>query len=86
MSADDKLLDPLSMVDFGLGFPAALAARLLADAGAKIRRIEPAAGDPFYALYPAYAVWRRRAAISKAETLAAAIALASGIGSMIVKS
>jgi crotonobetainyl-CoA:carnitine CoA-transferase CaiB-like acyl-CoA transferase len=86
MSADNKLLDSLSIVDLSPGFLAALAARLLAEAGAKIRRIMPAAGDSFYALYPAYAVWRRRAAISNAETLPAAIALASGIGSRIVKS
>ena len=66
-------LDFLSVVDFGLGISAALAAHILADAGAKIRRVEPSAGDPFYEGFPAYAVWRRGAEISKAETLPKAI-------------
>jgi crotonobetainyl-CoA:carnitine CoA-transferase CaiB-like acyl-CoA transferase len=50
---------------------------MLADAGAQIRRIEPAAGDPFYELYPCYSVWRRDLQISRAGNPAAAIALAA---------
>jgi crotonobetainyl-CoA:carnitine CoA-transferase CaiB-like acyl-CoA transferase len=75
MTATRKPLDTLSVVDLGLGLPAALVTRMLADAGARIRRIEPAAGDPFYELYPCYSVWRRGAQISKAPTSAASTAL-----------
>jgi crotonobetainyl-CoA:carnitine CoA-transferase CaiB-like acyl-CoA transferase len=77
MSKSGKPLDNLSVVDFGLGLPGALVTRMLADAGAEIRRIEPLAGDPFYELYPCYSVWRCDAQISRAETLAAATALAA---------
>lgn len=77
MSPSGKPLDTVSVVDLGLGLSAALVTRMLADAGAEIRRIEPSAGDPFYELHPCYSVWRRDAQISKAETSAAAIALAA---------
>src|SRR6266702_4386577 len=77
MTTSGKPLGNLSVVDFGLGLPTALVARMLADAGAQIRRIEPSAGDPFYELYPCYSVWRRDAQISRAETLAAATRLAA---------
>jgi crotonobetainyl-CoA:carnitine CoA-transferase CaiB-like acyl-CoA transferase len=77
MSTSGKPLDNLSVVDFGLGLSGALVTRMLADAGAGIRRFEPSAGDPFYELYPCYSVWRRDAQISRAETLAAATALAA---------
>jgi crotonobetainyl-CoA:carnitine CoA-transferase CaiB-like acyl-CoA transferase len=75
MSNPERPLDNLLVMDFGLGLPGALVTRMLADAGAQIRRFEPTAGDPFYELYPCYAVWRRHAQISKAETLAAATTL-----------
>ena len=77
MSNPKKSLDNLSVMDFGLGLPGALVTRMLADAGAQIRRFEPSAGDPFYELYPCYSVWRRDARISRAETLAAATTLAA---------
>ena len=77
MTASGKSLDNLSVVDFGLGLPTALVARVLADAGAQIRRVEPTAGDPFYELHPCYSVWRRDAQISRAETPAAATILAA---------
>ena len=51
------------MVDLGLGMASALAAKLLADLGAKVRRFQPP-DDPFAALYPAYRSWH-----AKAETL-----------------
>jgi crotonobetainyl-CoA:carnitine CoA-transferase CaiB-like acyl-CoA transferase len=75
MTISGKPLDNLSVVDFGLGLPTALVTRMLADAGAQIRRIEPSAGDPFYELYPCYSVWRRDAQISRAGTPAAATIL-----------
>jgi crotonobetainyl-CoA:carnitine CoA-transferase CaiB-like acyl-CoA transferase len=77
MSTTGKPLDHLSVVDFGLGLPTALVTRMLADVGAQVRRIEPAAGDPFYELHPCYSVWRRDAQISRAATLAAATTLAA---------
>jgi len=58
MGMDGKLVGALSVVDFGLGLPAALVVRVLADMGARVQRFEPAAGDPFYEFYPAYAFWR----------------------------
>jgi crotonobetainyl-CoA:carnitine CoA-transferase CaiB-like acyl-CoA transferase len=44
---------------------AALVAKFLAESGARITRIEPAAGDPFYKVYPAYRYWRRGAKIER---------------------
>jgi crotonobetainyl-CoA:carnitine CoA-transferase CaiB-like acyl-CoA transferase len=79
MGTDGKLVGALSVVDFGLGLPAALVIRMLADMGARIQRFEPAAGDPFYEFYPAYAVWRRGAEVSKSETIAGAIAAAAEV-------
>jgi len=73
MSTNRNLLESLSVVDFGLGLAAGLVTRIFADAGARIQRIEPSAGDPSYALYPAGAVWRRGATTSKAKTLSDAI-------------
>src|SRR5882757_6082876 len=77
MTISTKSLDNLSVVDFGLGLPGALVTRMLADAGAQIRRFEPSGGDPFYELYPCYALWRRYAQISRAETLIAATTLSA---------
>src|ERR1700678_2106520 len=77
MSLSGKPLETLSVIDLGLGLSAALVTRMLADAGAEIRRIEPSAGDPFYELYPCYSAERRDAPISTAATPAAAIALAA---------
>ena len=48
----------LKVVDFGLGMSAALVAKQLAEMGAAVNRIEPATGDPFYEVYPAYRHWR----------------------------
>jgi crotonobetainyl-CoA:carnitine CoA-transferase CaiB-like acyl-CoA transferase len=74
---DGKFVGALSVVDFGLGLPAALVMRMLVDMGARVQRFEPAVGDPFYEFYPAYAFWRRGADISKSPTIAAAIAAAA---------
>jgi crotonobetainyl-CoA:carnitine CoA-transferase CaiB-like acyl-CoA transferase len=54
-----KLLTGLKIVDFGVGMAAALAAKLLADSGAQVMRVEPVAGDPFALTVPAYRVLRR---------------------------
>jgi crotonobetainyl-CoA:carnitine CoA-transferase CaiB-like acyl-CoA transferase len=53
-------LQELKVVDFGMGLTAALIAKQFAELGARVSRIEPAGGDPFYGVYPAYRHWRRR--------------------------
>jgi crotonobetainyl-CoA:carnitine CoA-transferase CaiB-like acyl-CoA transferase len=50
----------LKIVDLGLGLSAALIANHFVELGASVSRIEPAGGDPFYGVYPAYPHWRRR--------------------------
>jgi crotonobetainyl-CoA:carnitine CoA-transferase CaiB-like acyl-CoA transferase len=50
----------LKVIDFGLGLTAALIAKHFAELGARVVRMEPAGGDPFYGVYPAYRHWRRR--------------------------
>lgn len=75
MSTPIMLLDDVEVVDFGLGLSAALVSRMLADMGARIHRIEPAAGDPFYDIYAAYPTWRRGATVSRANTMEDAVAL-----------
>jgi len=55
----------LKVVDRGLGMAPALVAKFLREAGAAITRVEPAAGDPFYDVYPAYATWREGAQIER---------------------
>ena len=52
-------LHELQVVDLGLGMPAGLVTKFLREGGARITRVEPPAGDPFYGVYPAYKVWRQ---------------------------
>ncbi len=61
MTDSVKLLEGIVAVDLGAGMAPALVAKFLADNGARVIRVEPAGGDPFYAHYPAYEVWRRGA-------------------------
>lgn len=56
-----KMLEGLVVVDLGAGMAAALVAKYLAENGARVIRVESAAGDPFYEYYPAYALWHRGA-------------------------
>jgi crotonobetainyl-CoA:carnitine CoA-transferase CaiB-like acyl-CoA transferase len=65
-----KLLTGLKVVDFGVGMAAAIAAKLLADSGAEVLRVEPEGGDPFAAMIPAYAVLRRGAKPGRETDLA----------------
>ncbi len=55
------LLEGLKIVDLGAGMAPALAAKMLAELGAQVTRIEAEGGDPFAQVYPAYAVWHGRA-------------------------
>jgi crotonobetainyl-CoA:carnitine CoA-transferase CaiB-like acyl-CoA transferase len=53
----EGLLAGEKLLDFGTGMSAALVAKLLVEFGAQTTRIEPALGDPFYHLLPAYRIW-----------------------------
>lgn len=64
----------LLVVDLSLGFAPALIARLFADTGAQVRRVEPQSGDPFYRTYAAYAAWRKGMQVSSADSIDSAIA------------
>lgn len=55
----------LVVVDLAAGMAPALVTKFLIESGAKVTRIEPASGDPFYEVYPAYEVWLRGADIRK---------------------
>src|SRR5438067_1644966 len=57
MEALKTVLDGVKVVDLGTGMGPALVARFLADAGAQVTRVRPAA-DPFASLYPADVAWR----------------------------
>src|SRR5580698_4559382 len=57
----------LKVIDFGLGLTAALIAKQFAELGARVTRIEPSGGDPFYGVYPAYRHWRRRERVESAD-------------------
>jgi crotonobetainyl-CoA:carnitine CoA-transferase CaiB-like acyl-CoA transferase len=67
METNEAPLSGLSIVDLGTGLASAVAMRMFADAGAAVKRFEPAAGDPFYDVYPAYHVWHRGKTITKAD-------------------
>lgn len=56
-----KLLSDLTIADLGVGLSAAIVATYFADNGARVLRIEPPEGDPWYDQIPAYRVWRRKA-------------------------
>ncbi len=64
------------VVDLGVGMAAALAAQMLAELGAEVRRLEPPGGDPFAGVYPAYGFWRRAATKLAPNELDAALGLA----------
>jgi len=66
-----RAVQSLRVVDFGMGMSAALIAKQFAELGAQIVRIEPRAGDPFHAVYPAYRLWRRHALQSTPDRAAA---------------
>ncbi|MFE7422228.1 CoA transferase [Rhodococcus sp. NPDC057529] len=50
-------MSELVVLDLGTGMAPALAVALLRSMGAQVTRIEPAGGDPFYEIYPAYRAW-----------------------------
>lgn len=62
------LLDGVTVVDFAVGMAGALTAKFLAEMGAKVYRVPPAGGDPFYEVYPAYKAWRHQEIVEEAAT------------------
>ncbi|UZW57522.1 CoA transferase [Sphingobium sp. JS3065] len=60
----------LRVVDLGAGMSAALVAKQLGELGARVDRIKPPAGDPFYDVYPAYRFWHRHAVLNGSEKVA----------------
>jgi crotonobetainyl-CoA:carnitine CoA-transferase CaiB-like acyl-CoA transferase len=52
-----KPLQGLKVANFGMGMAPALIAKFLAEQGADVVRVEPSSGDPFFGIYPAYALW-----------------------------
>ena len=66
MTTAPSVLKNIQVIDLGLGMPAALVTKFLLEAGANVRRLEPASGDPFYAQYAAYEVWQSGKTIHRA--------------------
>ena len=60
-------LEGIQVLDLGLGMSAALVSKFLQELGARVTRIEPESGDPFYQVYPAYSLWRTHAQIERCE-------------------
>ncbi len=48
-----------TILDFGVGMAAALAAQMLVHCGMRVIRVEPPGGDPFCDIYSAYNLWRK---------------------------
>jgi crotonobetainyl-CoA:carnitine CoA-transferase CaiB-like acyl-CoA transferase len=67
--SQNKPTEPLKVVDLGVGMAAALAAKMFAEFGARVSRIEPTAGDPFYGVYEAYGRWREGFALASIDQL-----------------
>lgn len=59
----------LRVIDLGTGMAAALVAKLLSDAGAKVERLAPEGDSVFDAIYPAHRAWRAKAAVIDPELL-----------------
>ena len=55
------------IVDLGVGMAAGLVAKLFADLGDTVTRLEASQGDPFYDIYPAYRHWHGRADVRSGQ-------------------
>jgi crotonobetainyl-CoA:carnitine CoA-transferase CaiB-like acyl-CoA transferase len=69
----------IRVLDLGLGLSAAIAVKILADAGAEVLRLEPSQGDPFYEVYPAYRVWQQGKSVHKVNADALAQTLTESL-------
>lgn len=76
MSEATRIAQGLTVVDLGLGMAAALVAKQLAEAGARVIRVAPESGDPFDDAYPAHRAWRANSEAAKAADLPALLARA----------
>jgi len=65
-----KLLEGLSVADLSVGMAGAVSTKFLVDVGARVRKLEPPGGDPFYERYAAYATWQVGKTITRARHLA----------------
>lgn len=74
MTTQRRLLEGLRVLDLGVGKAPALAARFLADMGARVTRIEPEEGDPFVSIYPAYRHWHDGAVLAGGDQLTSLLA------------
>jgi len=64
-----NVLEGVRVADLGVGMPPALVTKFLREAGAELQRMEPASGDPFYTIYPAYELWHSGKEIGRASEL-----------------
>lgn len=67
---------PPVVLDLGVGLSAALVAKLMVELGAKVTRIEPSSGDPFYEVYPSYRLLRSVCNTAPIESLEELLATA----------
>src|ERR1700730_7749693 len=70
MNSIRKLLEGLSVADLSVGMAGALSTKFLVDVGARVRKLEPPGGDPFYERYAAHATWQVGKTITRARHLA----------------
>lgn len=70
------LLEGLKIIDLGVGMAPALMAKMLAEMGAEVTRIEPDGGDPFVKVYPAYEIWHSGARRAPKSELAGLLSVA----------
>jgi crotonobetainyl-CoA:carnitine CoA-transferase CaiB-like acyl-CoA transferase len=59
MTPAEDIFRNLVIIDLGVGMAPALVTKYLVEIGARVIRLEPAAGDTFYGVYPAYEVCQR---------------------------
>jgi crotonobetainyl-CoA:carnitine CoA-transferase CaiB-like acyl-CoA transferase len=73
-SNETRPAEGLRVVDLAVGMAPALVVRMLADAGAKVVRVPPPGGDPFYDVYPAYSVWKQNSSCASEDDLPSLLA------------
>jgi crotonobetainyl-CoA:carnitine CoA-transferase CaiB-like acyl-CoA transferase len=70
MPGIEDALDGVLVLDLGSGMAPALVTKFLAEAGARVIRLE-AENDPFYGVYPAYRIWHGMKEVEKIPALSA---------------
>lgn len=69
MAGLQDTLHGFTVLDLGAGMSSALVTKFLAEAGARVIRLEPESGDPFYRVYPAYATWHHAKVIERVSDI-----------------